>query len=146
MSITPVHATTGTDRRPGHILSGDGLVFRLADEARDLDSDLSRASGGRSAKTLAKADGLRVTLVVLDSGMTLEPEAAAGGATIQLLQGRLSLQCDGEQLNLTPGDLVVLSHNLREPVRAIDRSAFLITVAWPVGAGAWQQEATAGHL
>jgi quercetin dioxygenase-like cupin family protein len=146
MSITPAHATTGTDRRPGHILSGGGLVFRLSDEVHDLDNDLRRASGGRSAKTLAKADGLRVTLVVLDSGVTLDPEAAAGGATIQLLQGRLSVQCDGEQLNLTPGDLIVLPHNLREQVRAIDRSAFLITVAWPVGAGAWQQEATSGHL
>jgi quercetin dioxygenase-like cupin family protein len=143
--MTPVHATTGTDRRPGHVLSGDGLVFRLGDEVRDLSTDLSHASGGRSGKTLAKAEGLRVTLVVLEAGGTLEPEGAAGGATLHLLEGQLTVQCDAEAVKLAPGDLVVLSHNLREQVRAEERSAFLITVAWPAGAGAWGEEATAGH-
>ena len=32
--------------------------------------------------------------------------------------------------------LIVLAENLREPVTAIDEAAFLVTVAWPAGAGA----------
>ena len=144
--MTAGHRTSGTDRRMAHTLAGAGLVFRLADEIRELNQDLGRASGGRSGKTLTKAAGLRATLIVLGAGVTLDPEAAAGGATLQLLEGRVRVQSDGEEWELTPGDLVALSHNLREPVRAVERSAFLVTVAWPEGAGAWGQEARAGHL
>lgn len=144
--MTARHTTSGTDRRAAHALAGESLVFRLADEARELREDLGRASGGRSGKTLAKAGGLRVTLVVLDAGVTLEPEAAAGGASLQVLEGRLRVQTDGDEWELGPGDLVALGHNLREPVRALERSAFLVTVAWPEGAGAWGQEASAGRL
>jgi hypothetical protein len=32
--------------------------------------------------------------------------------------------------------LIVLGENLREPVTAIDEAAFVVTVAWPAGAGA----------
>jgi quercetin dioxygenase-like cupin family protein len=144
--MTAGHTTSGTDRRAAHALAGEGLVFRLADEVRELREDLGRASGGRSSKTLAKAGGLRVTLVMLDAGVTLEPEAAAGGASLQVLEGRLRVQADGEEWELAPGDPVALGHNLREPVRAIEQSAFLVTVAWPEGAGAWSQEASAGRL
>ena len=144
--MAPVHATTGTERRPSHVLSGDGLVYRLADEVKELCDDLGRASGKRTAKTLAKAGGLRVTMIVLDAGVALEPEAAAGGASVQVLEGRVRVQTDGAERELGPGELVVLDHNLREPIRAVERSAFLVSVAWPEGAGAWRQEVSAGRL
>jgi quercetin dioxygenase-like cupin family protein len=113
---------------------------------RSLALDLDKASGGRSGKTLAKVEGLRVTLVVIDAGVSLEPEAVAGGASLHVLDGRVTVQCDGERCELGPGELIVLGRNLREPVQAIERSTFLLTVAWPEGAGAWRQEATSGHL
>jgi quercetin dioxygenase-like cupin family protein len=144
--MTAAHSTTGTDRRAAHALAGESLVFRLADEVREVRQDLGRATGGRSGKTLVKAGGLRVTLVVLDTGVTLEPEAAAGGASLQVLEGRLHVQTEGEEWELGAGDLVALGHNLQQPVRAIERAAFLVTVAWPEGAGAWDQEARTGHL
>jgi hypothetical protein len=140
------HTTTGTARRPAHLLSGPGLTFALEDEARQLAADLAKSSGGRAAKTLAKAAGLRVTLVQLEAGRTLMPEAAAGGASIQVLSGRLRISMDGEAAHAVPGTLVVLSDNLREPIAAEEDALFLITVAWPEGAGAWAQEAAAGRL
>ena len=140
------HATGGTAQRAAHPLSGQGLLFHLEDEVRDLRSELGRTSGGRAAKTLAKADGLRVTLILLRGGVTVDPQAAAGGASLQVLEGRLRMQADTRVLEATSGDLVVLGENLREPIRAEEDSLFLVTVAWPEGAGAWEQEATAGHL
>jgi quercetin dioxygenase-like cupin family protein len=89
------HVTTGTERRPSHALSGDGLVFRLANEIDALRQDLSRSSGQRSAKTLAKTRGLRITLVVLQAHATMAPEASVGGASLQVLEGRLRVQTDG---------------------------------------------------
>ena len=144
--MTAAHRTSGTGRRVARALTGESPIFRLADEVRELRQDLGRASGGRSGKTLAKAGGLRVTLVVLEAGVALEPEAAAGGASVQVLDGRLRVRIDGDEWELAPGDLVALGHNVREPVRAIEPSAFLVTVAWPEGAGAWGQEASSGRL
>jgi quercetin dioxygenase-like cupin family protein len=140
------HTTTGTDRRPAHQLSGNGLKFRLRDEIDQLRQDLKSSSGKRSAKTLTKAGGLRATLVVMDANTSMNPESSKGGATLQVLEGRLHVQSRGQEHELGPGELMALDENLREPIRAVEQAAFLITVAWPEGAGAWSQEAASGRL
>ena len=145
MQSTP-HTTTGTERRPAHQLSGEGLRFRLREEIDQLRQELKSASGQRSAKTLTKAGRLRVTLVVMDADASMNPESSQGGATLEVLEGRLQVQTQGQGHELASGELLILDDNLREPIRAMDQSAFLITVAWPEGAGAWQEEAKQGHL
>ena len=140
------HATSGTPQRAAHPLSGQGLLFNLGDEVQSLRGDLSRATGGRTAKTLAKSDRLRVTLVLLQGGVTLDPQTSAGGSSLHVLEGRLRVQADTRVLEARPGDLVVLSENLRQPIKAEEDAAFLVTVAWPEGAGAWEQEAATGRL
>jgi hypothetical protein len=50
------------------------------------------------------------------------------------------VQAKGEQWDLGPRDLIVLGENLREPVTAIEEAAFVVTVAWPAGAGAAERE------
>ncbi len=139
------HTTSGTDRRAAHTLSGGGLTFRLTDEIQELRQDIGRASGQRSAKTLAKAGGLRVTLVSLEANATVAPEASADGATAQGLEGRLRKQIDGTVHEVGSGELMVFEQNLREPIQAAERSTFLITVNWPEGAGAWSQEQAQGR-
>jgi hypothetical protein len=38
----------------------------------------------------------------------------------------------------------VVAENLREPVTAMEETAFLVTVAWPAGAGASEHEGAEG--
>ncbi len=140
------HTTTGTERRAKHALSGSGLTFNLREEIEALRQDLSRSSGHRSAKTLAKTRGLRVTLVVLEATGTMAPESSAGGASLQVLEGRLRVQTDGAIHEVGPGQVVIVAENLHEPIQAAEQSAFLVTVAWPEGAGAWSEEEAAGRL
>ncbi len=139
------HETTGTHLREAHPLSGQGLRYVLDDERRELESNVGRTTAGRTAKTLAKSDTLRVTLVHLRAGMTVHPSATAGAASLHVLQGRVSVQTDGTSLELGPGELAIFSNNLREPLRALEDSTFLVTVAWEEGAGAWEQEEQEGH-
>src|SRR5579859_5888053 len=127
-------------------MSGRGAIFHMSDEIQSLRTDLEHTSGERAARTFAKMGGLRVTLVLLKDGAALHPEATAGGASVQVVEGRLRVQTDGEVRELGPGELVVLGHNLHEPVTAVAETAFLVTVAWPAGAGAWQQEVANHHL
>jgi quercetin dioxygenase-like cupin family protein len=144
--MADTHTTTGTKRRAKHTLSGKGPAFNLADEIAALRQDLSRSSGHRSAKTLAKTRGLRLTMVVLEANAVMDPESSVGGASLQVLDGRLRVQMDGQIREVGPGQVAVLAENLHEPIQAAERSAFLITVAWPEGAGAWSSEEASGRL
>ena len=127
-------------------MSGRGAVFQLADEVERLRHDLEHTSGGRAARTLAKTEGLRVTLVLIKKDCSLNPEAMAGGASLEVLVGRLRVHAGGAPWDVGAGQLIVLADNLREPVTALAETAFLLTVAWPAIAGAWEQEVTGGHL
>lgn len=144
MTTTHNRQTSGTLHRPARMMSGRGQVFALGDEIRSLRGELHRTSGHRAAKTLAKTDGVRVTLVLLSQDATLNPESTAGGATIQVLEGRLRVQAGDQQWDLGPQALIVLEDNLREPLTATEESAFLVTVAWPAGAGASEREGDTG--
>jgi quercetin dioxygenase-like cupin family protein len=140
------HETSGTARREGRQMSGRGLVFHLGEEVTSLRQDLEHTSGGRAARTLAKTEGLRVTLVLIKKDVEMNPEAIAGGASIEVLAGQLRVHAGGEPWDVGVGQLIVLADNLREPITALEETAFLLTVAWPAGAGAWEQEMTSGQL
>ena len=140
MTTQQDHATTGTARRAAHHLSGRGLVFQVAREVHSLRQDLEFTSAGRAAKTLVKAAGLRLTLVLIKKGFGLNPEATAGGASIEVVEGRLRIHAGGQPRDVGAGELIALADNLREPITALEETAFLLTVAWPAGAGAWEQE------
>src|SRR5437763_7899473 len=96
-------------RRGAHQMSGRGLVFRVADEVDRLRDDLQYTSGGRAAKTLAKTEGLRVTLVLIKKDFELNPEATAGGASLEVIAGRLRIHAGGERTEVSPGELIVLA-------------------------------------
>jgi quercetin dioxygenase-like cupin family protein len=140
------HTTNGTSSRAPRSLSGQGLTFKLSTEIEGLKRDLLHTSGNRAAKTLAKAHNLRVTLITLGAGATLDPHAIAGGAALHVLEGRLTVHPESGTQVLEAGELIVLADNLRKPVEALERTTLLAVVAWPDGAGAWDGEAANGHL
>ena len=140
------HTTTGSASRAPRSLSGQGLTYSLADEIESLKRDLEHTSGNRAAKTLAKAHNLRVTLIMLGAGTSLDPHAIAGGAALHLLQGRLTVHPEDVSQTLEAGELIILADNLRKPIEALEDSTLLAVVAWPDGAGAWDGEAANGHL
>jgi quercetin dioxygenase-like cupin family protein len=139
------HTTSGSQHRPARPLTGQGLTFNLADELRALRNDVGWTSGQRASKTLGKAGGLRAVLVVLRAGVTLEPQAAAGESTVQVLAGSLRMSAGGQDVQANAGELVLMSENLREPIQAVDDAAFLLTIAWPEGAGADDQAEVGGR-
>jgi hypothetical protein len=109
-----------------------------------LRHDLEFTSGGRAAKTWVRMAGLRLTLVLIEQGFGLNPGATAGGAGIEVVEDRLRIHAGGQPWDLGTGELIALSGNLREPITALEETAFLLTVAWP--AGAWGQETARGHV
>jgi quercetin dioxygenase-like cupin family protein len=144
-AMTRTGLTSGSPRRGGRSVTGQGLTYELPEEVRALRRDLSRTSGGRAAKTLVKADNLRVVLIALRAGTTLDPHAITGAASLHVLDGRLAVQVAGHSVAVDGGTFVVLSENLHEPVAALEDAVLLATVAWPDRAGAWDLDMAAGH-
>jgi quercetin dioxygenase-like cupin family protein len=137
--------TSGSSVREGHPVNAECLRYSLNAESQELQAEVPRTSGGRTAKTLAKSDNLRVTLVHLRAGTKVHPTASAGAATLHILQGRLSVEMSGTPETAGPGELLVFTDNLRQPIQALEDCTFLVTVAWEEGAGAWDQEEQQGH-
>lgn len=73
----------GTER----LLAAPLLLFRFAEEVARLKGEPDWA-GGKRAITLTKQGGLRVVLIALRSGATLDEHVAAGALTVQVLEGR----------------------------------------------------------
>jgi len=142
----PAHTTNGSSRRMARSVSAQGMIFRMTSEIESLKQDLAQATGGRAAKTLAKSRNLRVALITLRSGSTIDPHAIAGGATLYVLEGHLRIHPEDVAEEVEAGDVVVLNQNLRKPVVALDDATVLAVVAWPDGAGAWDAEMADGRL
>lgn len=88
---------------------------------------------GRWAETLIKADGLRVVLVTMQSGITLHEHTAPGPITIHAVRGRFSVNFEDQKRELGPGDLISLASGVRHAVETLVEGAFLLTIGWDPG-------------
>ncbi len=110
------------------------LRFNLSDELRRLrDEDSWRRGSGRSSKTLAKYPDFRIVLVLMKPGSEMKEHHADARISIQTIQGRIRLQLLDNALELGGGELMCLESGIAHDVKAIEESAFLITVSWPGG-------------
>ena len=93
--------------------------------------DESTWSTGQNAKTLIKYDTLRVVLVALEAGKSLEEHRTEGRISVQVLSGHLEIKAAGRTFSLRAGGLLALDKNQRHDVLALEESAVLLTIAWP---------------
>lgn len=87
------------------------------------------ASSGRSAKTIfgGHEHHLRQTLIALRAGERLAEHVNPGEATVQVLEGRVTLRAGDLFWNGSPGDLLTVPDGPHS-LDAVDDSAILLTV------------------
>ncbi|HSV41752.1 MAG TPA: cupin domain-containing protein [Nocardioidaceae bacterium] len=87
------------------------------------------ASSGRSAHTMYSGNGntLRQTLIALRAGSSLNEHENPGEATLQVLQGRVTLVAGENRGNGSPGDLIIIP-NARHSLEAVEDSVVLLSV------------------
>jgi quercetin dioxygenase-like cupin family protein len=93
--------------------------------------ETARTAGpGRSAVTLfgGHSHDLRQTLIAMRAGTVLGEHESPGEATLQVLQGHVTLHAGDEEWALSAGDLLVIPP-LRHDLAATEDSAVLLTVA-----------------
>ena len=100
--------------------------------AREQQERASRASSGRSAKTVwgGHEHVLRQTLIALTAGASLSEHENPGEATIAVLEGRVRMDAGGHQWQGRAGDLLLVPPS-RHALTALEDAVVLLTVAKP---------------
>jgi quercetin dioxygenase-like cupin family protein len=107
---------------------------RLFDLNAEIDRFVPDGASGRRSETLVKTKDLRVVLVTMRAGTTLQEHSAPGTTTMQPLSGRFVFTAEGVDREIAPGDLISAAPGVRHVVQAIEDGAFLLTLAWHANA------------
>jgi quercetin dioxygenase-like cupin family protein len=107
-----------------------GVVFELGAAADELRRDPVYERTGHVARTLVRVPDLRVVLIVLAAGSHVAEHAADETASVHLLSGKVRLALPDREVELRPGQLLVLDAGLAHDVTAVADSTFLLTLAW----------------
>jgi quercetin dioxygenase-like cupin family protein len=124
-------STLGVSRSPKHggrAIEAPVLSFTLETEVEQLRRQRSYQKGDPSGRTLVKEPNLRIVLMALRAGARLQEHQASGPISIQVIEGPLRVRLPAESVELTAGQLLPLEPGIRHDVKAIEDSAFLLTL------------------
>lgn len=111
-----------------HVVTAPALTFSLPDETRTVREQLAAGAGERSGRTLIKDGPLRVTLVGLNAGGRVRSDKADGPITMQVLEGSVELDVEGQRLPMPAGSLLALDAGVPHTVSSTGGALFLLTV------------------
>jgi uncharacterized protein (DUF2249 family)/quercetin dioxygenase-like cupin family protein len=126
----PLGQTSATAEGPSQQLAGTVLRFDLGRELALLTGEERWRQGEHNTKTLVKESSLRVVLVAIKRGVKLPVHQAPVPIILQTLHGSLRVRLPDRTADLPAGSLLVLDGNVEHDVKALEESAFLLTVTW----------------
>lgn len=97
--------------------------------AAELSVEASSAETGHAARTLVREPDLSVVVTAMRPGAVLSSHRAMATAVIQVLRGRIRIDIPDRSLELVAGQSVALERALAHEVKAVETSAFIVTLA-----------------
>ncbi len=122
--------------------SGPVLNLDLKTMAEQLRNE-GAWSDGRNSRTLVKHGDFRLVLTVMKTGAHLHKHHARGTVLIQVLSGHIQAHILDEVIEAPAGHAISLDPDLEHEIEALDESALLITIAWPLDFSIVRREAAA---
>lgn len=129
----PPGVTRGSERRPVQRLEGAVVALDLDSFVRGLRADTGWRVGVPNTITILKEPGLRLVVIALRAGTHIKEHLAPGRITIQTISGHTRVRLGATDVDLPLGHLVSLEPALAHDVLALEDSAILLTIAWPMG-------------
>lgn len=113
---------------PAERAIGESRGFDLGAALQELRAESHPAEKGHRQVTLFHHTPVTHVLFAFEPNGALPDHAAHGLVTIQVIEGRLSVEVDGTNHDLATHQVLVLNPDVRHSVRAAERSAMLLTV------------------
>jgi len=129
--IDPIPVPNGAPRLRDHPITrgiGNNQILHLADAVDHLVNEVHPAIHGHRQITLFRQAPVTLVLFVFDAGGELPDHVAQGIVSIQVLNGRLSIQIAGNDHRLDAGQILFLNPAIAHSVRAEIASTMLLTV------------------
>ena len=108
-------------------------AFDLKAEAQKLIREGAWTPEGRITRVLAKYSNFRVVLIVMKAGALYAEHQTTARITVHTIFGHLRMNASEQTFDLPAGHLLDLDSSVPHDVRALEESAFLLTLAWPEG-------------
>jgi quercetin dioxygenase-like cupin family protein len=109
-------------------LSRNVMVFDLASEAKQLTLPFESV---HTARTLAKLDTIRLTLMKLSANSTIREHQVAHQVSLQTVSGHVVVHVEGQPLEMPAGHVIVLARGIAHDIVAKEDSVVLLTVSAP---------------
>ena len=126
--MEPKAVETPPDLRPAERLGAPIIHIELDNELELLRASDSYGAADHAATTILKRPGIRVVLVALKAGGQMHEHHADSPITVQVIQGTIRFDVEGQTLELQPGHLVGVAESLPHRVLGVEDSAFLLTI------------------
>jgi quercetin dioxygenase-like cupin family protein len=113
---------------PTERFSAPQQLIDLRAAAADLAREADSAPNRHRQKTLIRYGGTTVALFHFSQGATMPEHLAHGTVTLHILEGRMTINAEGQQHTLAAGKILVLAPNVKHDLHADEESHMLLTV------------------
>lgn len=101
--------------------------FNVAEIIRAARND-SHMQAGRITRMLTQGPGLRIGLILMNTGAHWEEHKTESRIIVQPVEGRIRFRTRERTTIIGPGELLVLSPREPHSVEALEQTAFLLTL------------------
>lgn len=102
-----------------------GEILNMADV-------LSYEDGGIASIALVQRESLTLTLFAFDKGQSIASHSSNGDALVQVLEGEVTIDIDGEKFDLQAGKSIIMPAGTPHAVSAKERFKMMLTVVKPL--------------
>ncbi|HLL38777.1 MAG TPA: cupin domain-containing protein [Rubrobacteraceae bacterium] len=113
---------------PAERFAGQSHVIDLGATLSELRAEEHPTHNGHRQMTIFHRLPVAKVLFAFDPGGELTNHSAHGLVTIHVLEGRLMVQADGQDHELSVGQVLILNPDVPHDVRAPETSAMLLTI------------------
>jgi quercetin dioxygenase-like cupin family protein len=104
------------------------LTFSIEERGVELLREAA-ASNGRAAKTMVNEGSLRIILLAMTKGTALNDHSVNGSLSVQVFQGKVSVETDGGNAVLAEGKVLALPPELVHNVTALEDAILQLTIS-----------------
>lgn len=101
-------------------------------EILDMSDVVEYEDGGISSIALVQRESLTLTIFAFDKGQKIASHSSNGDALVQVLDGEVTIDIDGEKFELVKGQSIIMPAGTPHAVFAKEKFKMMLTVVKPV--------------